>query len=804
MTRLAAAALAAAATTLASAQLPMDAPLATGTTYNRAIPTPEMALGFRTGTRYARSHEITEYYRLIAEKSPRVRIGSFGRSWEGRDLTYAIVSTPENLLRLDEIREANRQLVFEADKVTDEAANEMPIIVWSGYGVHGNEASGPDAALLVLYHLAAGGREVDEMLRNMVIILGPNYNPDGRERFVGRANAFRGVIPSADPADLEHTETWPAGRTNHYYFDLNRDWMPLTQPESSLRHAEYVRWRPQVTLDFHEMGGTSYFFQPGEPNRVNPLTPRSNQEWTRRFAAYHARALESVGERYFIERRYDDFYPGKGSTYPDLVGSIGILFEQSGVRGMVTDRGSHLQTYVSTVRNQVACSLSSFQAAHENRVSLIRHQRDQFRGPRRSGGWMLSDSLEGMRLARILRKHEIEVYRWGRQLFVPADQPLHLLAEAMLTPPDRFEDNQFYDISTWGLGHAFRAHVEPLDIEPARPASRTFLIEDDAEPRGGFRAAERPLGYLLYRTYGQFYGAVSDLQAAGRRVHFVTKKVGPASPGEVFIPVGDAASDNALMERIARERGVVIHGVEGQTGEIANWGGSELTEISPRRIGLIAESGADLNLLGEIWWRMDAHHRIPVTLTASGTDLTRFDTVIFCGSSSTGIADRLAAFVEQGGTLVAVGAGANAVAASPVWQIESATYRPDTSALPYGDVAAETGRHEVPGTILAVLYDETHPLTFGARPGVAFREGSTFLVPPNTAAQVVGRYGAEPVVAGYLSPEVSKLAAGKASVLARRSGRGRVVLFADAPAFRGFFTAQEDLFLNAVFFSQAF
>lgn len=804
MMRLAAAALLAVAATLSTAQLPMDAPLATGTTYSRTIPSPEAALGFRTGTRYARSHEITEYFRLVGEKSPRVRVGSFGRSWEGRDLTYAIVSAPENLRRLDAIREANRRLVFESDKVTDDETNAMPIIIWSGYGVHGNEPSGPDAALLVLYHLAAGGREVENMLQNMVVILGPNYNPDGRERYVGRANAFRGLFPSDDPFDLEHTETWPAGRTNHYFFDLNRDWLPLTQPESSLRHAEYVRWRPQVTLDFHEMGGTSYFFQPGEPNRVNPLTPRSNQEWTRLFATYHARALESVGERYFIERRFDDFYPGKGSTYPDLVGSIGILFEQSGTRGMFTDRGSHRQTYVSTVRNQVACTLSSLQAAHEHRVALLRHQRDQFRGPRRPGGWMLADSLDGLRLARLLRKHEIEVYRWGRRLFVPANQPLHLLAEAMLTPPDRFADNQFYDISTWGLGHAFRTFVEHLDEDPTPPASRTFLIEDEPEPRGGFRAADRPLGYLIYRTYGQFYGAVSDLQAAGRRVHFVTKRVGPASPGEVFVPASDLASDNALMERIARERGVIIHGVEGQTGEIANWGGSELVEINTRRIGLIAESGADLNLLGELWWRMNAHHRFPVTLTNSSTDLTRFDTVIFCGSTSSGVTSRLAAFVEQGGTLVAVGAGAIAVAGSPVWEIESVTYRPDTSALPYSEVAAESGRHEVPGTILAVQYDTTHPLTFGARPGAAFREGGTFLVPPSTAAQVVGRYGADPVVAGYLSPEVAKLAAGKASVLARRSGQGRVILFADAPAFRGFFTSQEDLFLNAVFFSQAF
>ncbi|MBX3097058.1 MAG: hypothetical protein KF812_09365 [Fimbriimonadaceae bacterium] len=787
----------------ACAQLPLDAPLETDTQYARSIPTPEQALGFRVGTRYARSHEITTYYQQIAEASPRVQIGSFGKTWEGRDLTYAVVSTPDNLRRLDEIQKANRRLVFEADQVADSQTESMPIVVWSGYGVHGNEPSGPDAALLVLYHLAAGGREVEEMLRNMVIVLGPNYNPDGRDRYANRANAFRGVIANPDSGDLEHNESWPAGRTNHYFFDLNRDWMPLTQPESYLRHAEYVRWQPQVTLDFHEMGGGStYFFQPGEPLRVNPLTPPSNQEWTRTFAGYHARALEAVGERYFIERRYDDFYPGKGSTYPDLIGSIGILFEQAGVRGMVTDRGTFTQTYASTVRNQVACSLSSFRAASENRVALIRHQRDQFREAPKDGGWMMPDSLQAWRLAQLLLKHEIQVFRWGRQIFVPANQPLHRLADAMLTPPDTFRDNQFYDISTWGLGYAFGVPVQKVLGDPPQPRSMTALIEAEDEPKGGFVAADKPVGFIVYRTYGHFHAATQAILSSGRRAFYVLKRTGRASPGELFVP--GTAADQAFFESLAAEHGVVIHGVAGQTGEPVSWGGSDLAEIRTQRIALIAESGVDLNLMGEIWWRLDAHHGIAVTLVPATTDLSRFDTVILCGSMSSAATSRFSDFVSGGGTLIGVAGGATSIAGSDIWKLEFTSYRADTSSLPYAEVSAEAGRHSVPGTILNVRYDHTHPLTFGFTGGVAFREGDTFILPPTTASQVVGRYDVSPLAAGYLSPEVTQLAAGKATILARRVGGGRVVLFADAPVFRGFFTAQEPVFLNAVFFSSAF
>ncbi|MDI9638584.1 M14 family metallopeptidase [Kamptonema cortianum] len=788
---------------LCSAQLPFDWPLETGARYSASVPTPDKALGFRIGTRHIRSHEVVEYFRAVDASSDRVQTVIYGRSVEQRPMILAFVSHPDNLKNLDGILAANRRLTEDAASVTDAEIAKMPAVLWAGYGVHGNEASSPDAACLFLYHLAAGNIEND--LKNVVLVVAPDYNPDGRDRFVDWANGFRGKNATADTNDLEHNSPWPGGRTNHYWFDLNRDWMPLTQPESSTRHAYWVKCRPQVTLDFHEMGGNStYFFQPGVANRVNRNTPASNQAWTQVFATYHARAMESVKELYFTGERYDDFYVGKGSTYTDMAGSIGILFEQASARSLMAPGQGRILDFGTTVRNQVACSLSSLKATLENRVGLLKYQRDYYRDLPVSKDRVIRADERGKDLVRLLLKHGIKVYESGDGFVVPGRQPQIRLINAFFDRTTTFDDTGFYDISSWALDYAMGATMEMADgANLGREVTEASL-----RTVGSFRDAEKALGYVVRAGRDGFHRAVYEIQGTGRNTYFVTKPVGTARPGDLFVPA-TGSGDAALMKQVAERFRVDIVGVAGQTGEVTSWGGTPTSLLERPRIALIAGSGTDSNNAGEMWWYLDTVQDLPISVistdVAATADLSKYSVILLTGGQyASTLATRIADWVRSGGTLVATSGAGNWVAGTDIWKLESKRHSVSLAGLSYGELDGARGVHSVPGSIFRSTYDKTHPLTFGTRMGLGFREGDSFLVAPSEPGTVVARYAENPLVTGYTTEPVQKVAAGSASILAKRSGSGRIVLMCDNPVFRGFFVSQSDLLMNAIFFSKAF
>ncbi len=353
------------ATALAQ-QVPLATPMhVEGVTYDPAVPRPDEILGYVVGTRHTEPHRVVEYFFAIARASDRVTVAEHGQTHEGRRLIHAVITSPRNHDRLESIRDANRRLSDDPAGVSPAELGAMPAIVFLGYSVHGNEASGTEAALLTLYHLAAGsGPAVDAILDSLVVVIDPMLNPDGRDRFVDWVNRNRGEVHTTDSQDREHREPWPGGRTNHYWFDLNRDWLPARQPESRARLRLFHEWRPQLMTDFHEMGSdATYFFQPGVPSRTHPNTPERNQEITREIAAYHARALDRLGQLYFTEEVFDDFYYGKGASYPDVNGAVGILFEQASSRSLESETENGPLSYAITVRNQFATSLSTLAAA---------------------------------------------------------------------------------------------------------------------------------------------------------------------------------------------------------------------------------------------------------------------------------------------------------------------------------------------------------------------------------------------------------------------------------------------------------
>ncbi|HND86991.1 MAG TPA: M14 family zinc carboxypeptidase, partial [Saprospiraceae bacterium] len=446
-------------------------------TYNPAIPTPAQYLGYEVGEWHVSHDQLVAYMRELDRLSDRIALKEYGRSHENRPLLCLFITSPANHSRLEEIRTERRRLADPAVSKRIDLA-KLPAVNYMGYSIHGNEASGSNAALAVAYYLAAAqSPDVEQLLQNTVILFDPCFNPDGLQRFSSWVNSRRSRHGSHDPAADEFNEPWPMGRTNHYGFDLNRDWLVTQQPESVGRVALLQAWKPNVLTDHHEMGsGSTFFFQPGVPSRVNPITPARNQVLTAKIATYHAAALQDKQVQFFTGESFDDFYYGKGSTYPDANGCVGILFEQGSSRGSAQETDNGLLTFPYSIRNQVITSLSTLRAVQEMRVELNEYLREFYLSAldeaRRDEmkGYVFADDRElpARSFLQLLSQHGIQVqnlgenatldgytYTRGSAFWVPLEQPQYRLVKGIFDRQTKFQDSVFYDISAWTLPDAF-------------------------------------------------------------------------------------------------------------------------------------------------------------------------------------------------------------------------------------------------------------------------------------------------------------------------------------------------------------
>ena len=452
------------------------------------------------------SHDhLIGYVKLIAEQSNRVEYYETGRTHENRPLCVLHVSVPSNLRKKEEIRQ-NHIALTEIDKSASVKLSQLPIVLYQGYSIHGNEASGANAAPLVLYYLAAGqSNEVEKLLEDIYILFDPCYNPDGIQRFSSWVNSHKGVNLVSDPQSREFNEVWPKGRTNHYWFDLNRDWLLLTHPESEARVKTFHQWKPNILTDHHEMGTNStFFFQLVVPSRTNPNTPWENQELTEKMGTFHASALDELGSQYFTKEQYDDFYYGKGSTYPDIHGSIGILFEQASARGHLQESENGLLSFPFAIRNQVVTSLSTQKAGLALRKELLEYKREFYKLKNKESkenqikGYLYTDSdLEKLgRFSDIFLKHDINLYTVvgnQNQVVVPLSQKQYGLIKTIFETVTTFKDSIFYDVSAWTMPLAFDLDYKPLATEDLQNLNIKPMIDINYLLEGKLvKVSERP------------------------------------------------------------------------------------------------------------------------------------------------------------------------------------------------------------------------------------------------------------------------------------------------------------------------
>ena len=819
--------------------------------YSDLISTPQEVIGHKIGERHTTPRQIGDYFEALAAESDRITVQTYGYTYDHRPLIYAIVTSPANHARLEEIRQRHLLLSESPNEISDTEIAEMPVVIFQAYAIHGNEASTSEAALLYLYHLAAGqGGSIDEMLENAVIIIDPLLNPDGRDRFVDWVNGNRGGVHTTDPQNREHIEAWPGGRTNHYWFDLNRDWLPAQHPESQGRLEVFHAWRPQVLTDFHEMGSSaSYFFMPGIPSRNNPVTPERNFELTAALADYHAEALDDIGSLYYSKESFDDFYYGKGSTYPDGNGTIGILFEQASSRALERDVNNGRLHYSVTVENQFATSLSTLKGSVALKDELLKYHREYYAtssdvaNSNLYKAFIISlerDRTRGQLLAQLLQRHRIKVYDLannyesngrafgpGSAYIVPVDQRQARLVKSVFEKMISFQDSLFYDVSTWTMPLAYDVDYAEVTSNPSR------LIGDllgDVMLDGGERIGGRS-SYAYLMEWDRYFAprALFKLQSAGiypRLLHRETEiTVGGTSKafsrGTIVIPVisrdrsATLPTDEleALIDQVVAEDHVRIYAAEsGFARSGVDLGSRSSSVLAQPRIALLTGSGSSAYNAGEVWHLLSERYHIPVSLLdvnyVSWADLSRYNTIIMAGGSYSGLAtDKLTEWIRDGGHLITLSSASNWAVRNDLLDLTQKEFEMDSllKDLPYDQLSAARGAQFIGGAIFEAELDVTHPLAYGFRKQMPFfRNSSTFFEAPESPGATVAVYSEDPLLSGYVSEERLEMMPGSAALVTTSYGSGQVVAFMDNPNFRAFWYGTSRLFMNSVFLTGSF
>jgi len=814
--------------------------------YNPAIPMPGEVTGHNTGEWHLSHDKLTYYLRRLAETSDRIVYREYSRSWENRPLFHLIITSPGNHRRLEGIRQEHLELA-DPSVSGNLDLEKMPAVVRMGYGVHGNESSASNASLLVAYYLAASGsRHVADYLDNMVILLDPCLNPDGFNRHASWINMHKSLSPVKDDQSRGFNETWPGGRTNHYWFDLNRDWILVQQPETRGRVNVYHEWLPNLQTDHHEMGSSSsFFFQPGVPSRTNPYTPQRTTDLTGKIGTYHQEALDDIRSLYFTEERFDDFYYGKGSSYPDILGGIGILFEQAGTRGFTRETPRGILTFPFAIRNQVAVSLSSLKAASEIRIELLDHMRDFFKetatlySAEGEKAWIFGGDPDVSRTGHmldVLLKHRIEVYSLGRKhtaggktfssgdsYIIPLDQVRYRLIQSLFKSEKEFSDSIFYDISAWNLPLAMNIPFTPVSDSKLAAELQGDAMTEPPPLFGDLLGSNNAIGYIF--RWDDYYAArvLHEMQKAGLITQVATRPFHyrhgefdeEFGSGSIFIPAGGQnmgpAELRGFLSGISDRNGIDIYALgTSYTIEGMDMGSGMFATLSEPKILLLTGGGVRSLEAGEIWHLLDARMGIPLVLVSAeqlnSLDLSAYTHLVMPTGSYSGINKKGTAeidrWLKRGGTIIAINSANRWLKEKDLVEISFKPVPADSGRiLPYGDISLNRGAQRIPGSIIEAELDLSHPIAYGLHRSMmpVFRNSTLIANPPGSPYAQPLRYSADPLLSGYVPERLLGELGNSPGIIIGSRGNGKVICFMDDPNFRAYWYGTNRLFINAVF-----
>ncbi|MEO1201123.1 MAG: M14 family zinc carboxypeptidase [Pseudomonadota bacterium] len=831
--------------------------------YDPSIPTPASLLGHELGREPVRHHALVDYLRTVAGLSDRLSVETIGYTHERRPILFIVATSPGNRARLDEIRAAHAALTEPGSG--QGVDDSMPVVTWLNYGVHGAESSGMDAALPFVYYLAAArGERIEQILDDSVILVTAVFNPDGHNQRIAWFDAYGGQRTISDPAHIEHNFHGQFARTNHYWFDLNRQWLLQTQPESRAWMKKWHEWRPNLTVDYHEMGSDStYYFHPGAASRTNPLAPDEAERLMEQTVRTSEEFLDEEARLYFHGEQFDNYYIGKGSTFPLVNGGVGVLYEAAAAAGREIDTANGLRTYRENIRKHFRTSIASIDAAASMRRNYLDYQKRFYSEALDAGrqaatrAWVFSAPNDPARLhifAELLAAHRIrafeltrdisadgKTFRAGEALIVPTAQPQYTLIRSIFETVDEFEDATFYDVSTWTLPPAFGLDYAALQGRAFREA---LLGEASVPPMPVVPGPERSnYGYVF--EWSGYYAprALNRVLEAGLLARVATKPFAATTGGgetrfargSIVVPFDRQSVEreriHALMQTIAERDGVTVHALtsgRSATGTAGvDVGGPSFRALKAPNVLLVVGRDTNLYDAGEIWHLMDYRMRMKVTLRdrsrLGGIDWSRYTHIIFPAGEyeeyAPEFADQLRQWVAAGGTLIGFRNATEWVRATTLDYVDPETMQGHAVAetdddaddveferLNYADKDDREAIDVIGGAIFSADLDISHPLGFGyASRAIALHKNYREPV-ANTAnpyATVIA-YTDEPVYSGYVSDDNAEALAGTAALVAERSAEGSVILFADNPNFRGYWYGTNKLFLNALFFSTVF
>ncbi len=692
-----------------------------GAKYDPAIPTLKQVTGHDFGEKITMHHEAEKYlFALQQAAGSRLKIVKYAETWEGRPLYVMVIGSPSNVSRIDQIKAGMQRLADSRLTPPNEAAtliNSLPSIVWLICGVHGNEISSVDSALLTAYHLLAARNDevVEAAMKNSIVLIDPMQNPDGRDRFINYFRQNVGRFPDGDLQSAEHNEVWPGGRTNHYLFDMNRDWFTQSQPETRGRTKTYLEWFPQVVADQHEMGTNSsfYFAPPALP--WNPNLTKTQLDWLTKMGRNNAAWFDRFKFDYFTREGYDSFYPGYGEGWPLFHGSIGMTYEQASVRGLVANRDDQTTMhYRDSVQHHFIAALATIESTAKNRADLLRFFYDHRRTALEEGRTEAvkefiitpgSDPNRARRLAATLMMSGIEVkraeaafsnpktrdYNEGQlqqrdfpagSFIVSLAQPAKRLAKTLMdkqTNQDKeFLDEQrqrnkqrqneeFYDVTGWSLPFLF--DVPCFMAEQASTVQAT-LLKELPKPAGQVLGGPAKLAYVIGWGTQSAASALADLFRQDVRIHSYDKGFklnGVSFPaGTLIVKLKDnPANLHDRMVKLAAEHGVDVYPTDTAWVEDGpNFGSNNVSYLPRPRVAIAYNAPVSGNSVGWLRYLIEQRYGYPVTTIRAdqlrGTDLSRYNVLIlpdtFGGyTQQLGDGAGVREWVQRGGTLISIG-----------------------------------------------------------------------------------------------------------------------------------------------------
>lgn len=800
--------------------------------FNQNIPSPEQFLGYGIGERHTRHDLIVAYLEKLAEVSDRASIYEYGKTHEGRKLVILTITTPQNLSNLANIKQQHLAFTDPNLSVTNHA--DVPVFINLGYNVHGNEPSSSEAALLTAYTLVASNNpEITKYLNNGVIFIDPTINPDGRDRHTQWANMYQGNPLVADPQDAEHNEYWPMGRTNHYWFDLNRDWLLGINPESRGKLTWYHEWYPNVVTDFHEMGSQStYFFEPMKTNgSLNPIMPKENYEdLNTLFGNYYAKALDSIGSFYFTKEVFDGTYPGYGSSYPDLQGGLAILFEQASSRGHKQTTAFGEITFPFTIRNQYTSSITTIKAAVENKEYLYKYQQKFFKSALTNAakskikGYEFGDNYDANRVKAFIDKlllHKIDVYKSGNSFVVPTKQPQYRMVQTMFETYKKYHDSVYYDASSWSLANFYNMKYKTVSslntgdkiqstdnlttVAAVQKSDYAYIIDWDDYSAPAVLYELQSKGLVLSSSFKPFTTKIEGTSKSFNYGALVLPVSLQKKSTEAIYTLLAAAQKKYQVPMYALETGYNVKGID--------LGSRSIQPMTKPKAAMLIGNGVRSYEAGEVWHLLDTRMHMPITkIPMRNFDKTNFDkynTLVMVSGQynfTKKQQNKIKDWVSKGNTLITIGSASKWVIDKELVKEKLTKKEKDSTKItarkPYVDANENIGKESVGGVILKVDLDVTHPLAFGYHDTTipVYKNNTIWLSPSKNEYATVAKYSANPHIDGFITDKnMDEFLKPSASLIVSPVGSGRVILFADNPNFRGSWYGTNRLFLNALF-----